>query len=619
MAKDELDDYPAPSVDELDSFPIPSTKEHGAFAEGRGGGFDPVELAPTVPSNAGKYSAKNPDGTYVNPNFNVPVSEKIPAMQAGAAGKELVTSPVATLTNPSKRRELERGVSDMATLGLAEKAGNAVDPKFAATAEADPSAAPGMRTVGAAIGAPLPSAVNNVIGRAVGTGVQGASKAITALAPKAEARAIEGAATALGEGATKATKGKLGIGNEGLTETREGAATRNVLKGDEELVKVADKGDKKLAPVAKRIREVASKKLDEIYANSDAAASRLNSTQIRPKFQAAFKHPVSGDIVKTPGIHDYTALPDGIAHEYDAGFVDQNGKFYTRQDAAKALDPMWGAYRALDSKELRHFPDGGTPIQVSGPVGIPANSPVSAMTERIVELNKGTVEDRAVAKKLKEIRDEFSAAHGEGDYIPARKLRDEQSAYQLRGYGKSKPGEHDVAASIEANREASKAVGDAVVKHVTGVKYDEAVKMAQSDPTSVAAQLLKANEQVAVANKIEAAIKSRVGSNPGSPHRLTQIVDSAVHGVSAMGATAATMLHHPGVAAGIVAVDAARTAAPYALKLTDKTVIALSHVPANPQIVKYAQKMGALGMKAAQIDLAVKRLNKEQENVAGPE
>jgi len=517
MAKDELDDYPAPATDELDSFPVPSTKEHGAFAEGKGGGFDTVELAPTKSVSPGQSYADITSGAPGNANDPM-----------NAAIRESAQHPINTITDPAKRRELERGVSDVATFGLAEKAGNVVDPKFAATAKPDESSAPGFRQAGQIAGAPLPSAVNNVIGRAVGTGVQGASKAITALAPKAEARVIEGAATALGEGATKATKGKLGIGNEGLTETREGAATRNVLKGDEELVKVADKGDKKLAPVAKQIREVASKKLDEIYANSDAASSSL------------------------------------------------------------------------------------------GTQGVSTLDPILAMDERIATLSKGTVEDRAVAKKLQEVRDEFSGAHGEGDYIPARKLRDEQSAYQLRGYGKSKPGEHDVAASIEANREASKAVGDAVVKHVTGVKYDEAVKMAQRDPNSVAAQLLKANEQVAVANKIEAAIKSRVGSNPGSPHRLTQIVGSAVHGVSAMGATAATMLHHPGVAAGIVAVDAARTDAPYALKLADKTVIALSHVPANPQIVKYAQKMGALGMKASQIDLAVKRLNKEQENVSGP-
>jgi len=224
------------------------------------------------------------------------------------------------------------------------------------------------------------------------------------------------------------------------------------------------------------------------------------------------------------------------------------------------------------------------------------------------------VKDRQVADKLQSIRDEFSKAHNEGDYIPAKKLRAEQSGYQDIGYDRKLD-----TPTVLANQEASKAVGDAVVKHVTGMKYAEAVRAAKADPTSIAAQLLKANEQVAVASKIDGAIASRVGSNPGSPHRMTALIHGGVSSVAAMGATAAGMMHHGAMAAGIMAAGMAGNAAPYVLKLADKSVIALSHVPANPQIVKDAQKMGALGMKAAQIDLAVKRLNKEQENVAGPE
>jgi hypothetical protein len=61
-----------------------------------------------------------------------------------------------TLEDPTHRREFERGLSDIITLGYAEKLGNAVDPSFAATAQPDAEAAPDDRKLGQLVGMASP-------------------------------------------------------------------------------------------------------------------------------------------------------------------------------------------------------------------------------------------------------------------------------------------------------------------------------------------------------------------------------------------------------------------------------------------------------------------------------
>jgi len=80
--------------------------------------------------------------------------------------------------NPEKRRELERGISDVTTGGLAEKAARAVgervgDPSFSQQqAQSDAAAAPGVRQAGALAGSALPSPVQFVAGE-VGAAIPG--------------------------------------------------------------------------------------------------------------------------------------------------------------------------------------------------------------------------------------------------------------------------------------------------------------------------------------------------------------------------------------------------------------------------------------------------------------
>jgi hypothetical protein len=60
------------------------------------------------------------------------------------------------------------------------------------------------------------------------------------------------------------------------------------------------------------------------------------------KFQASFQHKGTGDIVNTGPFHDLSQIPGGTnaygSGDWVDGFTDQKGKFYTRQEAADALN-----------------------------------------------------------------------------------------------------------------------------------------------------------------------------------------------------------------------------------------------------------------------------------------
>ena len=83
--------------------------------------------------------------------------------------------PFSDLMDPAYRHQVERGLSDTVTGGLAERAANAVDPGFAAAAPSEAAARPGARDLGAVAGSALPSPFNAMGGAAAraipGTGV----------------------------------------------------------------------------------------------------------------------------------------------------------------------------------------------------------------------------------------------------------------------------------------------------------------------------------------------------------------------------------------------------------------------------------------------------------------
>lgn len=244
---------------------------------------------------------------------------------------------------------------------------------------------------------------------------------------------------------------------------------------------------------------------------------------------------------------------------------------------------------------------------------------IGRMDQRIARLNAGTSEDAAVAKQLQAIRDELNDRLGTRDVIKTTDLRAEQTAYQKRGYGKAMPGDDAASARIAANREASKAVGDSVIQHVTGVDYAAAKTIAARDPNSLAARLLKANDQVNAAAKIEASIADRSGRvQPAhglggalkriGTHSILPAMVGATHGPAAgLGAAAAQEAIHalPGVArAGATAADAALA------RLAQ--VVRTGQAP-PPAMVQQAI---ASGVKASTIDGLIRRAQAPDEAAA---
>lgn len=188
--------------------------------------------------------------------------------------------------------------------------------------------------------------------------------------------------------------------------------------------------------------------------------------------------------------------------------------------------------------------------EAAGPADEAVAKAVSNVDERIAELKKGDVNDAAAAKKLQQLRDEFNNRLGERPETSASDLRAEQSAYQKNGYAKNYAADPEVATTILAHREMSKAIGDGLIEHVTGMPYEAAKAAAASDPTSVAARLFKANDQISAANKIEAGIAdraSRVKPEHGpmavakrvAHHAVAPMFVGASHGLGAGLATAA--------------------------------------------------------------------------------
>lgn len=176
-------------------------------------------------------------------------------------------------------------------------------------------------------------------------------------------------------------------------------------------------------------------------------------------------------------------------------------------------------------------------IYKSAPPEVDLAVPVMNMDRRITELKAGNVEQRAIAKHLEAIRDEFNDSLGARESVAPRALRDEQSAYQRAGYAKNPAGDPDVSARIAAHREASKAVGDAVLEHVTGLDHAGATAAAAENPGGLAARLLKANDRYSAASRIEAAIEDRASRGKAQHGAISKAIEFGKHvGHSPLGA-----------------------------------------------------------------------------------
>ena len=282
------------------------------------------------------------------------------------------------------------------------------------------------------------------------------------------------------------------------------------------LGRLAAKGVEVAAPVVKKA----------IGGIGDAAEARqiaCTKEALELKANKGTRAGLKSDVVDT-AIADSPELRKAAGN--DAKVAEVTGGIKSR--AAAALKPIYEA---------------------AGPADEAVAKAVGNVDERIAVLKAGDVNQRAAAVKLAKLRDEFNDSFGPRESTSASELRAEQSAYQRNGYAKNIAGDPEVATNILAQREMSKAVGDALVEHVTGVPYEAAKKLAAQDPNSIAAKLFKANDQISAANKIEAGIADRAGKvqPPHGPmavakrvasHAVAPLFVGASHGPMAGLATA---------------------------------------------------------------------------------
>ncbi len=473
-------------------------------------------------------------------------------------------------------------------------------------------AAPGVAAAPSVARAVTPMAANTAIGAGLGAGTAAAEgKGVGDVAKAGLKGATVGAGATLAIPAIGSAAGKVvGKFSKGASEREIGRAAEKVVEGsrgnarkampsedkalhralaeDPELLAAANsKEPEKVLAAADNLHKKGSSELKEIYKDSNKVPDKGFATNIIAQAEDAELRAVHLE-------RELQGMPQGSE-------AFKKGK--------TALDVLRGEANSLRRDAHRQITSSRAP-------GVDPKQATTNMDVRISELNAGNANDRAVAAKLKTIRDEFHEAVGSKDVIPAEKLRSEQSAYQDIAYSKNPLKDPNLTVSIAAADEAQRAVGDVVVKHVTGMDYKAAKELALANPDSIAGRLFKANERVNVANRIKASIKSKQGGNPNAPHGLRAIAHKAMHSATAVGATAATAMHHPGVGALMVGADAAITAAPHVATAIDKTAIALSRLnnkPASDTIKKYAEKMISLGVATASVDKAVAKLNKEVE------
>jgi hypothetical protein len=157
--------------------------------------------------------------------------------------------------NPARRRELERGLSDVTTLGLAEKAGAKVGGALGETgltpqqAEVDALAEPGVRQAGQFAGSFLPSPINYLTGK-VGQAIPGKGAIPGAVRGIAQYEAVVPGVTALttpgtlkerGQAALDAATDPFGLLLSGGAGATAGAISKAAETGPERVFKRAKK------------------------------------------------------------------------------------------------------------------------------------------------------------------------------------------------------------------------------------------------------------------------------------------------------------------------------------------------------------------------------------------
>ena len=459
--------------------------------------------------------------------------------------KQIAANPGATV------RTAARGV--LSNVPFANEISNSV-PGASPTAPAEDAAAAPAGIGDFAGVASMPAAskvVSGLASKAIESAAPVVSSFLSKVGGSAESRNVGRAMEDIEQGAYK--KSRAGVRNDTVAD---------VVRENPELRKAAG-NDAKLAAATDTMKKQAADELDSIYSNSRAPEEATK--------EAARSSRKAADVAKE-NLHDERPLSE-LAREIDAPRAREPSLFeLTRAiDAPGSSEAKESAIDDVVSKSKSDLAAKKTAAidaeksatsaenEASRPVDMSPSTTASYMDKRISDLKNGTVSDRAVAAKLQKIRDEFESSIGDKNAVSPQRMRAEQSAYQRNGYAKNLAGDPDVSATIAANREASKAIGDAVVEHVTGMKFAEAKAYAEANPDSIAAKLFNANDRISAANRIEATIADRASKPPVPTGPAAAIKRIATHAVvpALVGTT-----HGPGAGIAAAAIQEALHAAP---------------------------------------------------------
>lgn len=474
---------------------------------------------------------------------------------ANRAVTHAIFHPVDTFnaikSNPlANAREAMRGVND--NIPFANTAVEAIGGPPADSPEDASAAIPGARAVGNLAAAPIAGEfLGGIAAKVASKAAPLVARAAESIGESAEARQVGRAKEALELKVNKGTR--KGLGSD---------AVGDAIAENPELQKAAG-NDEKVSQFTARLKENAAAKLDQIYTESPAAranaASDLRELEAKAKAARVRADKLAATEPGAPG-KDLGPVPPG-ADSPGSAFASWEGHPNAETNplalpnvklkpgpGAPAEGASWSphalaideAKAEADSLEAQVAAKRRTSGSESAPPHVDATAPLSAIDRRISMLKATKLpNDANAAASLGKIRDRLAENIGEDGTLDPRKLRQIQSDYQREGYAKNINDDPDVSARIRANREASKAVGDVVIEHVTGMKYEAAKAAAKAEPDSLAARLLKANDHISAANRIDAGIADRAGraKPPTGPLAAVKRVASHAVGPAFMGAT----------------------------------------------------------------------------------
>lgn len=488
---------------------------------------------------------------------------------ARAVGGAVDRGVLNTLADPHHRREFERGLSDMITLGYAEKLANRVDPGYAKTAQGDAEAAPDDRALGRTVGMFSPGAGSAIA--KVGGKVAGAALGDVVAATRAGTAAVGAAKGVAAYEATAPLTAALSTDAEG---DRLGAAYRAAT--DPLGLAVSAAGGAVAKPVTKDLVEKAPARAtkdiahDIIQAEGPKAratdAQRIAEindrifqlTKENPSLRSVWREPAETALPKLAKVKTGVAGPlDKMYEAVDAkteGGISLGKVVKGFEDAAKEAgktamgQPDAARLRAVAKNFVAAYGEDGPPVFNADKI-INADGMKAGEMLKILERRPNAP---GVAEEIARIREAATEAGGVdwNKKIPTAQFRAEvtglhKNAEQVMGSIEGTP-RHE---ALEKLYSAGKAIID---EHLDG----------SGVPARELKQLRKINDQYFLLSRAEAAIESRgvkEANKPGLhiPHTAKQAIGAG--GVALPLAYAAM---HPHAALPIAASIAATSVAP---------------------------------------------------------